>query len=192
MFAPEGVEDNPPLDPLEQTMETKHLIRSVTAAALVTTGAFALAPAAGATVDPSTCTTTERWPAETNGRPAAHLESAGVYVWHTATGWRLRVNDPGVDRAVFTGSIKVDGRILSVGRHLENRAEGVVNVGPQKAVFRFVNYGGVDGLNFVTKCSTTLTINVKRNGVTVGAADVHIGASGANPTAAPFTINRTA
>ena len=173
-------------------MKTKQLVSSVAAATLVTVGAFALAPAAGASVDPSTCTTTEHWPATAEGRPAAHPETDGVSVWHTSTGWRLRVNDPGTDRAVFTGSVKVDGQIFGVGRHLENGGEGVVNRTAHAVYFRFVNYGGVDGMNFGTRCSTTLTVNVKRNGVTVAADHVYIGATGSHPTAVPFSIAKTA
>ena len=173
-------------------MTTNRITASVAAAALVTVGAFALAPSAGAATSARACTTGERWPASAEGRPAAHTDSAGVYLWHTSTGWRLRVNDPHVDRAVFTGSVRVDGAIVGVGRHLERGAEGVLNRGKGVVDFRFVNHGGVDGMNFVTRCSTTLTVNVKRNGVTVDAAHVYVGASGANPTAVPFTITKAA
>ena len=175
-------------------MDTKRITGSVLAATLVTVGAFALAPAAGATTDTPACTTTtESWPAAAEGRPAAHPEAEGVYLWHTTTGWRLRVNDPGIDRAVFTGSIKVDGQIFAVGRLLESRAEGVVTrSGAGAAYFRFVNHGGVDGLNFGTRCSSSVKVNVKRNGVTVPAAHVYIGAAGANPDAVPFTITKGA
>ena len=134
---------------------------------------------------------TEQWPASAEGRPAAHLEAEGVYVWHSSNGWRLRVNDPGTDRAVFTGSVKVDGKIFAVGRHLENGAEGVVRLGAHAAVFRFMNFGGVDGMNFRTKCSTTFRVNVKKNGVTVPTEHVYIGAAGDHPAAVPFIITRT-
>ena len=174
-------------------MDTKRITGSVLAATLATVGAFALAPGAGATTDAPTCPSTESWPTSADGRPAAHPDAEGVYLWHTATGWRLRVNDPGVDRAVFTGSVKVDGQIVAIGRRLESGAEGVVTrTGAGAAYFRFVNYGGIDGLNFATRCSTNLRVNVKRNGVTVPAAHVYIGASGTNPDAVPFTISKTA
>ena len=173
-------------------MTKNRITASVAAAALVTVGAFALAPSAGAATSARTCATGEHWPASADGRPAAHADAASVYLWHTNTGWRLRVNDPHVDRAVFTGSVKVDGAIVGVGRHLERGAEGILNRGKGAVDFRFVNHGGVDGLNFVTRCSTTLTVNVKRNGVTVDAAHVYVGASGANPASVPFTISKAA
>lgn len=94
--------------------------------------------------------------------------------------------------AVFTGSVRVDGAIVAVGRHLERGGEGVIRRGKGVVDFRFVNHGGVDGLNFVTKCSTTVTVNVKRNSVTVDPAHVYVGASGANPAALRFTISKAA
>ena len=53
-----------------------------------------------------------------------------------------------------------------------------------------MNYGGSDGLDSVTRCSSTITINVRMNGATVPAADVFIGHDGYHPAAVPFTINR--
>ena len=176
-------------------MKVKTLSSGLAAAAMVATGTLALAAPAGATVDPATCTTREHWPASAEGRPAVHADAAGVYVWHTTRGWRVRVNDPAAtagDPTVFTGSIAVDGAMLSVGRHLEDGAEGIAKVSRQRIVFRFVNHGGVDGLNFATKCSTTLRVNVRADGVAVSADHVYIGAAGNHPDAVPFSITKTA
>ena len=172
-------------------MKTTRITSGLAAAALLATGSFALAVPAGASnAETGTCTTTEHWPVSAAGRPAAHPETDAVYVWHTSRGWRVRVNDPGADRAVFTGSVKVDGQVFGVGRHLESGAEGVVNTGAHAAYFRFVNFGGVDGLNFKTRCSTTFALTVKRNGVTVPADHVYVGASGQHPSSVPLTIDK--
>ena len=172
-------------------MKTTRITSGLAAAALLATGSFALTGPAGASdADAGACTTTEHWPASASGRPAAHPETDAVYVWHTSRGWRVRVNDPGADRAVFTGSVKVDGQVFGVGRHLESGAEGVVNTGAHGADFRFVNFGGVDGLNFKTRCSTTFVLTVKRNGVNVPADHVYVGASGQHPSSVPLTIDK--
>lgn len=179
-------------------MNMKRISSGLAAATLLAAGSLALAPTAGTagateTTAPTTCAApTEHWPASAEGRPTAHPESVGVYLWHTATGWRVRVNDPGADRAVFTGSVRVDGEVFAVGRHLENGAEGVVKVGPKTAAFRFVNYGGVDGINFGTKCSTSIRVAVRKNGVAVSAEHVYIGSAGNHPASVPVTITRTA
>ena len=174
-------------------MKTTRITSGLAAAALLATGSFALAAPAGATdTETGPCATTERWPASAAGRPAAHPETDAVYVWHTSRGWRVRVNDPGTDRAVFTGSVKVDGQVFAVGRHLETGGEGVLNTDAHAAYFRFVNFGGVDGLNFRTRCSTTFTLKVQRNGVTVPAEHVYVGAAGQHPSSVPLTIDRAA
>lgn len=172
-------------------MKTTRITSGLAAAALLATGSFALAAPAGASdADAGACTTGEHWPASAAGRPAAHPETDAVYVWHTSRGWRVRVNDPGADRAVFTGSVKVDGQVFGVGRHLESGGEGVLNTDAHGTYFRFVNFGGVDGLNFRTRCSTTLALKVKRNGVAVPADHVYVGASGQHPSSVPLTIDK--
>lgn len=170
---------------------TTRLIGTLAAGAVLATGGLAaVAPGAGATGAASACTT-ESWPADVHGRPAAHPEATGVYLWHNENGWKLRVNEPGADRAVFTGSIKVDGQLVSWGRHLENRAEGVVTrTDAGRAAFRFVNYGGVDGLNFVTRCASTLSVRVKLDGVPVPAEQIFIGTDGHHPASLPTTVTR--
>lgn len=170
---------------------TTRLIGSLAAGAVLATGSLALAaPVAGATETAPACTT-ESWPADVNGRPAAHPEATGVYLWHNDRGWKLRVNEPGADRAVLTGSIKVDGQLVSWGRHLENGGEGVVTrTAAGRAAFRFVNYGGVDGLNFVTHCSSSISVRVKLDGVPVPAEQIYIGADGHHPASLPTTITR--
>lgn len=173
-------------------MNRKRIISTLAAGTMLASGTLALAaPVAGATTA-TTCSTTG-WPSDASGRPAAHPDAEGVYLWHTSTGWRLRVNEPGADRAVFSGTISVDGQIVSWGRRLENGAEGVVNrAGAGVASFRFVNYGGVDGLDFVTRCSGTLTVRVKMDGVPVSADHVYIGADGHHPASLPTVITRGA
>ncbi|MGZ4676357.1 MAG: hypothetical protein ACXVJ7_01155 [Acidimicrobiia bacterium] len=177
---------------MKNRQKTKQIVAALATGAVLTSGAVAAAPSAGAAT-PGACAVTESWPAATNGRPAAHPATAGVYLWHTDRGWRLRVNEPGADRAVFSGSITVDGQLVSWGRHLENRGEGTVTrTGTGVAGFRFVNYGGVDGLNFVTRCSSTLTVRVKLDGVTVPADHIFVGADGHHPDAVPTVVRRAA
>src|SRR6476659_7390506 len=106
-------------------MHPRHRISTIAAGAALATASLVFAPAAAGATDTAACPTGP-WPASTEGRPAAHTDATGVYVWHSTRGWHLRVNDPGVDRAVFKGSVRTDGRIVSVGRHLENAGEGVV------------------------------------------------------------------
>ena len=166
-------------------MITKRILGGVAATTLLAGAAVGLAPSvAGA----ATCSTGP-WPAADEGRPAAHTDATGVYLWHTTDGWHLRVNDPGPDRAVFTGTVRVDGQVVSVGRHLEQRGEGVVTRTATGVVgFRFTNYGGVDGLDLATRCTSHLTVRVRVGGHAVDASHVWIGADGHHPAAVPTRI----
>jgi len=172
-------------------MTTDHPLRRAAAAgALLTTATLALVPVTDGAAGASTCPTGP-WPSSVEGRPAAHTDAEGVYLWHSSRGWHLRVNEPGADRAVFTGSVRVDGRIVSIGRHLENAGEGIVYPSTAGVVgFRFVNYGGVDGLDFVTRCASTVEVRVKVGGATVDADHVFIGADGHHPDAVPTSVGR--
>ncbi len=172
-------------------MKTKQLLATIAAGSMLAGSTLALAAPAGAATTPRCAS--EAWPTSADGRPTAPTDAEGVYLWHTSTGWHLRVNEPGADRAVFAGSIRVDGRLVSWGRHLERGGEGVVTrTGAGVAGFRFVNYGGVDGLDFVTRCSSTLTIRVKMNGAVVSADHIFIGADGHHPSSLPTTITKAA
>ncbi len=180
---------------MKTTKRPARIIGTLAAGAVLATGTLAVAaPGAGAAPEASaSACTTESWPANVNGRPAVHPGATGVYLWHGTNGWKLRVNEPGADRAVFTGTIRVDGQLVSWGRHLENRGEGTVTrVAAGRAAFRFVNYGGVDGLDFVTRCSSTVRIRVKVDGVAVPASQIFIGADGHHPSSLPTTITRGA
>jgi hypothetical protein len=187
MSAPDGagVADPGDTEPQEDTMLTKHIVGGIAATTLLAGATLGMTPAvAGA----AACSTGP-WPAADEGRPAAHPDASGVYLWHSNDGWHLRVNDPGPDRAVFTGTVRVDGQVLSTGRHLEQRGEGVLTR-PRAGIvgYRFTNYGGVDGLDLVTRCSSHLTVRARVDGQAVDAAHVWIGADGHHPDAVPTRI----
>ena len=59
-----------------------------------------LAASTGATTTVSTTTTCDegRWPASAQGQPLAYHAGAraGDYLWHSGTGWHLRLHPPGL------------------------------------------------------------------------------------------------
>jgi hypothetical protein len=87
--------------------------------------------------------------------------------------------------------VRVDGQVLSVGRHLEPRGEGVPTR-PRAGVVdgRFTNDGGVDGLDLVMRSSSHLTVRARVDGHIVDAAHVWIGADGHRPDAVPTRITK--
>ena len=66
--------------------------------------------------------------------------------------------------------------------------------GPAKhtILFRFVNYGMVDGLDFATHCSPAFTVKIYVEGQLASPGSVHLGQSDGNPTSNPFKIERPA
>ena len=50
------------------------------------------------------------WPASTQGAPATYKSGgrAGDYIWHTSTGWHLRVTHVTTSSWSFTGKIVAD------------------------------------------------------------------------------------
>ncbi len=56
--------------------------------------------------------------------------------------------------------------------------------------FRFVNYGGIDGVDFRADCAKTVTFSAAANGHELPTSRVFLGAHRVHPTSDPFTIER--
>lgn len=112
-------------------------------------------------------------------QPGARAGTAlGLYVWHDGEGWRVRLTHPeqvtttDASGATTTKAtrIEVAGRItasrpLSAVRpvRLEARQRGehvaVQRPGRRTMTFRFINYGGIDGVDFRAGCAGRVTIS---------------------------------
>jgi hypothetical protein len=66
----------------------------------------------------------------------------------------------------------------------------VVGAAKHTILFRFVNYGWVDGLDFATHCAPGFTLKIYVQGQLASTGEVHLGQSGANPTSNPVRIER--
>ena len=117
-------------------------------------------------------------PAYQAGSKSTPLDGSktGVTVWHDGKGWHLRAthNQPKIKlsngREVFP-KVQFEGRIVSTrpaavrGFALENargHRDAFWVFRPAKKVvgFRFMNYAGIDGLDFTNACSGKTTIQV--------------------------------
>jgi hypothetical protein len=167
---------------------------AVTVAGL--TGAGAPGARAATTATTSTapsCLPADRegaWPAWANGRPDA---DPGVRVWHSSTGWHVRVTHASMHDRVFAGEILTSGRIASSTAVRLERSDALT-VGPNKhgLWFRFNNYGGVDGFDFTTSCAPFLEFGFTSDAHLIGPSRISIGAGGRHPAHDPFVIRRTA
>jgi hypothetical protein len=112
-------------------------------------------------------------------------------VWTDKDGWHLRVSHDGHDRAIFTGAVTTDGVIKAVGRHTEG-GDIVLSIGAKRVLFRFVNYGHIDGIDFAVPCSTEVHFAVALNGKALPVNKIVIGAGNHHPSSDPFTIHKVA
>jgi hypothetical protein len=161
------------------------------------------APAAGATADPAGTDPADgrclppghddSWPRYVQGKPD-NFEAGGpggVYVWHDAEGWHLRVTHRTDEKAVFTGTIATRGRLVDVhGVALEGN--DWLKVGPHQHELRFSfnNYGHIDGIDFRTACAPALAFSFQRGGIEVPAGHVFLGDEARHPDSDPFRIAR--
>ena len=190
---------------LVKTVPFKLAAGSALAVATVLTGApgaFAAqsttaAPTTAAPTTAATCNTDAHWPGYVQGKPDGFdAHDDGAYMWHNPSGgWALRVSHPVLpgkaNRVVFTGAISSAGQIGHVVR-VRDEKDDVVKVtdNGHTLLFRFVNYGGVDGVDFTTTCTPGLRVDLRADGSSMPTRFIHLGDKKVNPSSDPFGIRR--
>jgi hypothetical protein len=134
------------------------------------------------------------WPQAIEGRPATYLAVGdGVYLWHDPDGgWALRATHSGPhDRVIIAGTLHTDGKFTLVHRVRDEGNDVVALSANHKTIlFRFVNYGWVDGLDFATHCSTGFSASFYIGGTLAPVGAVHLGGNEVSPTSNPFDVER--
>ena len=129
-----------------------------------------------------------------DGHPTtAKAGMTGLAVWRDHGGWHLRVSEAGRDRAVLTGSITTDGVIKSVKRHTEARDFTIKlskRPGTQTVAYRFTNYGGVDGIDFVVPCSSYVRFATSFDHTALPTGKIVVGHDNEHPASNPFKISK--
>jgi hypothetical protein len=149
-------------------------------------------PAASAATATATTCPGGHYPAAVAGVPTqAKAGVTGMAVWTDRSGWHLRVSHAGHDRATFTGAVTTDGVIKAVARHTEG-GDIVLSIGAKRVLFRFVNYGHLDGIDFAVPCSSEVHFAVAMNGKVLPVQDIVVGARNHHPATNPFTIHKVA
>ena len=130
------------------------------------------------------------WPLAVDGRPAG-LDAGdhGIYLWHDLDGWHLRITHANDTARLYTGTIVTDGTLTAQPVRLEKDDTWKVGPNDHAVAFAFVNYGGIDGLDFQTSCAQYLRFNFRIDGQSVPLA-VHIGEDAHHPAELPFTVVR--
>ena len=136
----------------------------------------------------------DEWPDWVNGKPAGFDagDTGGVYLWHDADGFHLRVTHKTDDKVFVGGSLRTSGAFVDVtGVALEGSDQFAVGPDHHEVTFRFVNHGHVDGLDFHTRCAPALTMSFRADDHVLPAARIVIGHLDRHPDTDPFTIIRT-
>ena len=167
----------------------KRILATIVTGATLSTGAVMAGPATSAFG--GDCPGGS-WPTELDGRPTeVAVGMTGMALWRDGRVWKLRVSEAGHDLALFTGSVSTDGRIVSVGAHLE-RGDRIVRRSPSRVDYGFTNFGGLDGLDFGAACASQVTIRGRLNGVQLDPTTVYLGHDNEHPDGIPFTIEKVA
>ena len=91
---------------------------------------------------------------------------------------------------VFRGVITASAPMTFQRVRDEQRDKVALLNGGKTLVFRFVNHGGIDGVDFTDSCATTMKLALALNGHRLGINRIYIGAHSARPAHDPFVISR--
>lgn len=167
------------------------LSRLAVAAATTTAVAVTCALPVSAHAD-TTTSTCGALPAYVEGRPAdLHVRgAAGDYLWHDANGWHLRVTHRTSKLMVFTGAIVASAPMTFQPVRDERRDKVALSTDGTRLVFRFVNHGGIDGVDFTDSCAASLKFALAVDGHHLSRNGIYVGAQSARPAHNPFVISR--
>jgi hypothetical protein len=132
------------------------------------------------------------WPAEVQGRPQFFQAGDGVYLWDDPDGgWALRATHSSPnDTAVISGTLTTTGKFIDVRRNDLGNDIVAVSANKRTILFRFVNYGWVDGLDFATRCAPGFSASIYIAGTLAPTTSIHLGGSATAPGTNPFRVLR--
>jgi hypothetical protein len=172
-------------------------------AALAGSMVAGIGPSVAATTSASTTSTTPTaaakacdrtpWEARVQGTPK-HVEAGargGDYLWHSKTGFHLRVTHITKDRVVYSGTIHSSAPMRMEKVKLEKGDVATLSTDRRTIEFAFANHGYIDGINFHTDCAATLTVShLNRGNKALAKSHVYLGAHKVHPHHVPFTVHR--
>ena len=153
-------------------------------------GATFLIPAA--TFAATTTCDAGPWPASVQGVPLAYHSGAraGDYVWHSSTGWHIRVTHISSAKLTFTGRIVANAAMTVTPVRLEKGDVWALSADKKTVTYRFANYGNADGLDIKTACATRLAFKGSMSGSLLPIGRISIGRAGHHPLQNPFAVTR--
>ena len=168
-------------------------LSAVAGALFIPAATFAATPMTPPTAAPATTTCNEgRWPVSVQAQPVTLKAGAraGDYLWHTGTGWHLRVTHAGTAPVVFSGTIVSNKALTVVPFRLEAGDTFTLSADKLTLTYRFANHGRIDGLDFRTACATRLRVSGSMAGAKLPTGRIWLGHWGRHPLQNPFVILR--
>lgn len=163
---------------------------------VTTTTTAVLGPAQPAPAPVDTCVK-RQWQADVQGAPASFVSGAdGAYLWYDPSdgGWSLSVTHSGPhDKVIYSGSLTTTtGRFIDVQGEQAGNDIVALSSNHRSLLFRFVGFGGVDSLNFGTRCVAAFKVSIHVAGHLATPAELHLGAAALAPPTNPFRVTRAA
>jgi hypothetical protein len=170
----------------------RSLLAGTLALGCLLTTAFGSVAFAGEPTTASDPACTGHWPIAAQGMPATFKAGAraGDYVWHSASGWHLRVTHVGTGKLVFSGRVVSDVPLSVTPVRLEGTDYVALSADKKTITYRLTNYGRIDGFDFTTACAQRLTFAGHVAGSRLPALRIWVGRYGRHPLQNPFSIIR--
>jgi hypothetical protein len=153
-------------------------------------GATFLIPAA--TFAAATTCDAGPWPASVQGVPLAYHSGAraGDYIWHSSTGWHVRVTHITSSKLAFSGRIVANAPMTVAPVRLEKGDVWAISADKKTVTYHFANYGNVDGLDIKTACATRIAFRGSMSGSLLPIGRIWVGRAGHHPLQNPFAVTR--
>jgi len=133
-----------------------------------------------------------QWPSVSNGIPT--VTSVGTpegYYIGQSNGWYTLYVSSQPPTVSFTGYIKTNGLILYLSPTKDKAVDHFTVMGPNQVKFSIKDHGHLDGFTFYAGCGSSLTFNLKINGVAAPKNMIFLGNPTSNATKNPVVFTRS-
>jgi len=135
----------------------------------------------------------DSWPKWVHGIPSGidpHT-TAATYMWVEKGEFHIRVTHRTDNRRTFSGQLTTTG-VFVKARPVRLEEGDVFEVSPDRRsiTFLFKNYGGIDGVDFRTRCAPSVKFAFQSDGKATRTSRIVIGRNNHHPRNNPFSIHR--
>ncbi len=150
------------------------------------------APGASAAAKKAKCDASSGWGALAGRSPAFVAGGpTGLYLWQERGVWRVGATSDRGSATTFSATVIFDAAVSGRPVGTEGKSD-IVDVRSQSVKFRFLNFGGLDGVAIESPCASNVTIQGAIDGQPLSPQQVFVGPGATNPAAMPATVSRGA